>query len=304
MTRRLWILAGAIFAAVVLGVGFATGAQNYIISSPNQIANNIIPAWKLTPAARQSLQGDRGPQGLHGQRGAQGPAGQSIIGPQGPAGAPGASITGPKGDTGNTGPAGADSTVPGPKGDKGDTGNTGPAGADSTVPGPKGDKGDTGAAGPQGPQGGSLFVFGPYAGSSTDSSVCGPDWANDTYTRTFAVVPQADGSFLLYEYASGTFTTLAGNSPEDCNVQIPAGITGTLYGDEAFTIPAGSDFDPTASFSSPAGQHNSDAVSAFIAAFFPGQTLPDNYAWQFHYRTASNGSWDDTDHGDTGNITP
>jgi hypothetical protein len=172
------------------------------------------------------------------------------------------------------------------------------------VPGPKGDKGDTGAAGPQGPQGGSLFVFGPYAGSSTDSSVCGPDWANDTYTRTFAVVPQADGSFLLYEYASGTFTTLAGNSPEDCNVQIPAGITGTLYGDEAFTIPAGSDFDPTASFSSPAGQHNSDAVSAFIAAFFPGQTLPDNYAWQFHYRTASNGSWDDTDHGDTGNITP
>lgn len=75
-----------------------------------------------------SLPGAPGPQGLQGLQGAQGP-------------------TGPQGIPG---PAGADSTVPGPKGDTGEqgpigpTGPAGPEGSASTVPGP------TGATGPQG----------------------------------------------------------------------------------------------------------------------------------------------------------
>jgi hypothetical protein len=73
------------------------------------------------------------------------------------------------GPEGPVGPAGADSTVPGPTGPQGDPGPTGPAGADSTVPGPQGVPGPTGPAGadstvpgPQGPQG----VPGPV-GTST-----------------------------------------------------------------------------------------------------------------------------------------
>jgi hypothetical protein len=58
----------------------------------------------------------------------------------GPAGAD-STVPGPKGDKGDTGPAGADSIVPGPQGE------VGPAGADSTVPGPQGDKGDKGDTG-------------------------------------------------------------------------------------------------------------------------------------------------------------
>lgn len=97
--------------------------------------------------------GDQGPQGIpgvdgvDGVDGATGPAGADSTAP-GPAGPPGADSTvpGPQGDPGVDGNDGADSTVPGPKGDQGDPG------ADSTVPGPKGDTGDTGATGPAGPE--------------------------------------------------------------------------------------------------------------------------------------------------------
>lgn len=61
-----------------------------------------------------------------------------------------------KGEPGERGPAGADSTVPGPPGPKGDPGERGPAGppgADSTVPGPEGPAGPAGPAGDPGPRG-------------------------------------------------------------------------------------------------------------------------------------------------------
>jgi hypothetical protein len=85
--------------------------------------------------------------------GPQGPAG-----PTGPAGADGA-----KGDKGDPGADGAT----GPQGPKGDTGAQGPAGADSTVPGPQGPAGADGATGPQGPAGtpapaGSMYYKGDY----------------------------------------------------------------------------------------------------------------------------------------------
>lgn len=51
---------------------------------------------------------------------------------------------------GPEGPAGADSTVPGPMGPAGPQGPTGPA---STVPGPAGPRGETGPQGPAGPRG-------------------------------------------------------------------------------------------------------------------------------------------------------
>ncbi len=82
--------------------------------------------------------------------GGVGPAGadSTVPGPNGPAGADGA-----------TGPAGADSTVPGPQGEPGPAGAdggpgaVGPAGADSTVPGPQGEQGPQGVPGDPGPAG-------------------------------------------------------------------------------------------------------------------------------------------------------
>jgi len=143
------------------------------------------------------------------------------------------------------------------------------------------------------------LVFGPYGSGSLDSSVCGNDWANDTYSRTYAVTPTSDGSFQVTELFQGEFTTLAGFSPGDCSQTIRAGIKGKFYGDYAVLVPAGHDFDFTA--------HCPDGCTTrqFFATFFG---LPTNfidtatYAWQFHYRTDHNGSWDNTDHGNTGNI--
>jgi hypothetical protein len=66
-----------------------------------------------------------------------------------------------KGEPGPPGPAGADSTVPGPPGETGPQGPPGPPGADSTVPGPPG---ETGPQGPPGPAGADSTVPGP-AGS-------------------------------------------------------------------------------------------------------------------------------------------
>jgi hypothetical protein len=80
------------------------------------------------------------------------------------------------GPMGPQGPAGADSTVPGPIGAQGPTGPIGPAGADSQVPGPQG---PAGPQGPQGPTGGtagagslgsSLLVSFPIKGTDNGGS--------------------------------------------------------------------------------------------------------------------------------------
>lgn len=63
-----------------------------------------------------------------GVTGPMGPPGSTVTGPQGP---PGSTVTGPQGPSGNTGPAGSDSTVPGPQGIQGIQGDPGPSGVGS-----------------------------------------------------------------------------------------------------------------------------------------------------------------------------
>ncbi len=204
----------------------------------------------------------------------------------GPAGATGANGT--KGDTGVTGAAGSAGT----KGNTGAQGAQGPAGPAGSQ-GSKGDKGDSGASSP--------LVFGPYASGSTDSSVCGNDWATDTYTRTYVVAPGSDGSFEVTELCNGSFVTLAGLSPGSCSITLPAGITGKFYGDYAVKVPAGADFNFTATCASGC------TTSQFFTTFFgKDSSFMDTatYGWQFHYATTGHGSWDNTNHGNSGNITP
>lgn len=69
-----------------------------------------------------------GQNGAAGVPGARGQDGQSITGPPGAQGEPGASVTGPAGARGPAGPAGADSTVPGPRGEPGPAGANGEPG--------------------------------------------------------------------------------------------------------------------------------------------------------------------------------
>jgi hypothetical protein len=121
----------------------------------------------------------------------------------------------------------------------------------------------------------------------------------------YTVTPQSDGSFDVTELYRGTFVTLAGDTPGKPCGTLAAGITGTFYGNYALTVPGPADFNFTASC--PAGC----TTNQFFNTFFAKSTTwfddggAGNYAWQFHYKsdTPSGGSWDNTDHGNTGNIT-
>jgi hypothetical protein len=183
----------------------------------------------------------------------------------------------------------------------GATGATGPQGPAGTSGG-GGGGGGTGPQGPQGPQGApgtnAQLVYGPYyTTNDSDSSACGGNWATDAFTRTYIVSPVSDGSFTVTELFNGTFVTLAGNSPDTPCTTIPAGTTGTFYGDYVLSAPVGSNFN----FNATCGTTNCN-TNDFFTSFF-GISEPNNYAWQFHYATASHGSWDNTDHGNTGNIS-
>jgi hypothetical protein len=107
---------------------------------------------------------------------------------------------------GDTGDAGADSTVPGPKGDTGDTGD---AGADSTVPGPKGDTGDAGA----------------------DSTVAGPA---GSVLRNGSGVPSnslgVNGDYYLDDATGNVYLRTAGTYSVTANVKGATGPAGDAGG--------------------------------------------------------------------------
>ncbi len=87
--------------------------------------------------------------------------------------------------------------------------------------------------------------FGPYTVVSPDSGTCGNDWATDTFTRTFEVKDNGDGTFRLRVEDKGTFVTFAGASPGACQTTgkhgllIRAGVTGKMHGTATGTVTGG-----------------------------------------------------------------
>ena len=157
----------------------------------------------------------------------------------------------------------------------------------------------------------SPLVFGPYASSSQDTSGCPQTgglpvnsdgaviWANDTFTRTYIVKPNSDRTFDVTELFDGTFVTLNSSTPvgttSNCSTLLNAGITGQFYGDEAFRTA------PNVNFNFKATCPPGCTGTQFFSTFF-NTAVPGGYAWQFHYTTPSNGSWDNTDHGNSGDL--
>ena len=151
------------------------------------------------------------------------------------------------------------------------------------------------------------LVFGPYDSRSSDTSGCPQTgvlpvdssgaviWANDVFTRTYIVKPNVDGSFDVTELFDGRFTTLNSSSPSNCSTLLNAGIKGQFYGDEVFGLP------PSVPFNLKATCPDGCNSTQFFQTFF-GSAPPGGYAWQFHYVTNHNGSWDNTDHGNIGTL--
>ncbi len=153
--------------------------------------------------------------------------------------------------------------------------------------------------------------------SGPDSGYCTSytnAWANDRYSRTFVVIPQVDGSYLVDESFTGRFVTIAGNpqpNASPCGATETGGVKGNYVGTESFKISGPVEFNPEATcVACNATTTNSSSAeagnAAFVAAFFPGGTYSGVGNFDFRYTTEHNGSWIDsiaTPQASSGNIT-
>jgi hypothetical protein len=120
-----------------------------------------------------------------------------------------------------------------------------------------------------------------------DSSTCGPDWANDSYTRTFKVLrqPAQDGSYRVTELFKGTFLTIAGPSPMSCETgnsnTVAGNVSGKWQGSYSMKVSGGTYTGGTVSCP---GQCT---TSAFVAAAFGGSATYTLQDWAFEYWTTS-----------------
>jgi hypothetical protein len=175
---------------------------------------------------------------------------------------------------------------------------TGKPGAPGTpgAPGASGSPGHNGGSGSNGSNGGTGSSGAPGVNApgwvtthatGGDSSVCGADWANDTYTRTLQFVPQDNGTIDVIRYYKGTFVTIAG-VPQP-NGSCPGtlqtgGVTGTFTGFDVVVV-TGGNFDPDATC--PANCTG----DAMLAAFFPGATDTIDNGWEYHYDAGGTNTW-------------
>ena len=118
---------------------------------------------------------------------------------------------------------------------------------------------------------------------STDSSTCGGDWANDTFTRVFKV-EDANGTTVLREdFKNGRFVTIAGSSPGACESGVDnghlvaAGIEGTFHGFLAGTVTGGT-FNPEATCPEPC------TGATFVPAFFGPAAVWTVVPFKFEYQ--------------------
>jgi hypothetical protein len=110
-----------------------------------------------------------------------------------------------------------------------------------------------------------------FDSSSTDSSTCGNDWANDTFTRQFRTTDNGDGTFTVREDFKGGFVTIAGPSPGACEsgsnhgLTVNAGVEGKFKGFLEGTVTDAAGFAPAACNASPSP---CDTTAGFILAVF------------------------------------
>lgn len=154
---------------------------------------------------------------------------------------------------------------------------------------------------------GRTVIHGPYASYSPDSGTCGNFWANDTMDRVYKVdtVPNADSSYnVTEEFKNGTFTTVAGPSPESCGKgnagdTVRGGITGMMQGSFNIVVTGGT-YNPDATCTERCW------TSDFVASFFGPDAAANVTTYNVHYNAGSNGQWknaSDDRGGDSGDIT-
>jgi hypothetical protein len=128
--------------------------------------------------------------------------------------------------------------------------------------------------------------FGPFKGASGDSGTCGPDWANDTYQREFAVKEATAGTWTVKEsFLDGEFVTTGPASPGACEgtqphgLLVAAGIEGEFGGFLSGTVSGGT-FNPEGCDTTPT---SCNTTAGFIAAVFGPTAVYNISSFSFHY---------------------
>lgn len=124
-----------------------------------------------------------------------------------------------------------------------------------------------------------------------DSSVTGHNWAIDSFNKHVQVWQTGTNSFCAIARYEGSFTTLTGNSPQNTDPSIPAGITGTSEGGYRALFTGTLNPSPA----SPAFG-NLGTVDLSASGFDWSQVyfVTDNLNlvwWGWIYRTPQNGTW-------------
>lgn len=129
--------------------------------------------------------------------------------------------------------------------------------------------------------------FGPINSGSGDSGTCGPDWANDTYKRVFdaSTTANPDGTYTATEsFISGRFVTVAGPSPDACDLTgipgstIAGGVTGSFNGNFVIVVTGGV-FNPDAT----CDPTSCGTTAAFVATVYGAAATYNVTSFGFTY---------------------
>jgi hypothetical protein len=107
--------------------------------------------------------------------------------------------------------------------------------------------------------------------ANTDDGSCGVEWATLQEKRTFRVKDNGDGTFRVWRFDRGTFTTTGPASPGACETTKPhgtlvhAGVKGKFHGWLVGTVSGGT-YNPNAVCAAPAAECGFTDV--FIATHF------------------------------------
>lgn len=157
------------------------------------------------------------------------------------------------------------------------------------------------------------FRDGPYSSTSSDSGTCGSDWAIDLFTRTFiAHLPAVNGQYNVTEnFTKGHFLTVAGQSPQACDLNNPTGatvkegVTGTMHGTFGIVVSNGT-FDPSGSCVR--ASDGQCTTAGWVEGFFGTNATYDVPTFSFVYKAApsqglTSSQWTNADTGNLGDIS-
>ena len=153
--------------------------------------------------------------------------------------------------------------------------------------------------------------YGPFASTSPDSSTCGPDWANDTFQRSFTINLSTPNT-VLERFDHGSFVTVAGPSPNACMLMsgpagngntVGAGVKGDFSGSFDIAVSGG-----TFNSSAHCTPTTCNTTAGFIATIYGSSATYNTGAtfFVFDYYTQQNGAWHNASanrNGNNGDIT-